>query len=138
MFGYQEIARDGRFRTAFVTRSTIEVWVLLGTGWMPQSGRGHPRPRTILCTCARACSASRSNFCVYTYNGHGIFFVWSVATKLRACVKSTIPACCSFCRTVAERLRQQWHDLASSHVVPRALGRGSSLTELVEDWFASS
>ena len=38
----------------------------------------------------------------------------SVATKLHACVKSTIPACCSFCHTVAERLRQQWHDLASS------------------------
>ena len=71
-----------------------------------------------ICTCARACvymsSAARSNFCVYTYNGHGIFFVRSVATKLHACVKSTIPACCSFCRTVAERLRQQWHDLASS------------------------
>ena len=25
-----------------------------------------------------------------------------------------IPASCSFCRTVAERLRQQWHDLALS------------------------
>ena len=100
--------------------SAIFEWVLLGTGWMPQSGRGHSRPLTIIiCTSARACvwcmgSAATSNFCVYTYNGHRIFFVRSVATKLHACVKSTIPACCSFCRTVAERLRQQWHDLASS------------------------
>ena len=62
----------------------------------------------------------------------------SVATKLHACVKSTIPACCSVCRTVAEQLRQQWHDLALSHVVPRALGRGSSLTELQLDANQSS
>ena len=88
-----------------------------------------------LCTCTS--SAARSNFCVYTYNGYGIFFVRSVATKLHACVKSAISACCSFCRTVAERLRQQWHDLAS-HVVPRALGRGSSLTELQLDANQSS
>ena len=101
----------------FSLHSEIPKRVLLGTGWMPQSGRGHSRPRTIyvrVCACMCMSSAARSNFCVYTYNGHRIFFVRSVATKLHACVKSTIPACCSFCRTVAERLRQQWHDLASS------------------------
>ena len=34
---------------------------------------------------------------------------------LHACVKSIIPASYTFCRTVAERFRQQWHDLALSH-----------------------
>ena len=92
-----------------------------------------------ICTCARACVAQRdpTSACTRTM-AMGFLFVRSVATKLRACVKSTIPACCSFCRTVAERLRQQWHDLASSHVVPRALGRGSSLTELQLDANQSS
>ena len=71
-------------------------------------------PYMYVCTCMCMSSAARSNFCVYMYNGHRIFFVRSVATKLHACVKSTIPGCCSFCRTEAERLRQQWHDLASS------------------------
>ena len=42
------------------------------------------------------------------------FFVRGVATKLHACVKSTTSASYTFCRMVAERLRQQWHDLASS------------------------
>ena len=37
---------------------------------------------------------------------------------LHACVKSTISASYTFCRTVAERFRQQWHDLDS----PQDLG----------------
>ena len=70
-----------------------------------------------ICTCARACvrvaQRDPTSACTRTM-AMGFFFVRSVATKLHACAKSTIPACCSFCRTVAERLRQQWHDLASS------------------------
>ena len=66
-----------------------------------------PTYHTRACMCIS--SAARSNFV-----GFLRVKCSSVATKLHACVKSTIPARYSFRRIVAERLRQQWHDLASS------------------------
>ena len=100
---------------------------------MPQSGRGHSRPRTIYVRVrvhvyeyiaqrdpTSACTRTMAMGFFREECGH--------KAKLHACVlKSTIPACCSFCRTVAERLRQQWHDLASSYVAPDPKGLGTRL-----------
>ena len=91
--------------------------VLLGTGWMPQSGRGHSRPLTIIiCTSARACVwvAQRHPTFACTRTMAMGFFLEECGHKATCLCKEHHTSLLSFCRTVAERLRQQWHDLASS------------------------